>query len=38
VELLRQFTSATASRLPTPPTAAPRFHLIEIPNAPRRGS
>jgi len=37
LELLRQFTGANAAKPPGPTTAAPRFHLIEIPNTPRPG-
>jgi hypothetical protein len=32
VEMLRQFTGATATKPTAPPTGAPRFHLIEIPH------
>lgn len=31
ITLFKQFTGAIPVRQPTPPTAGPRFHLIEIP-------
>lgn len=35
INLLKQITGAMPVRAPTPSTAAPRFHLIEIPQARR---
>jgi hypothetical protein len=37
LELLQQITAIAPSRTPTPATAAPRFHLIQIPQARRPG-
>lgn len=35
INLLKQVTGAMPARAPTPSTAAPRFHLIEIPQVRR---
>lgn len=37
LDLLKQATAAVPPRAPTPATAGPRFHLIEIPQARRSG-
>jgi hypothetical protein len=37
INMLKQVTGATSIRPPTPATAGPRFHLIEIPQARRPG-
>jgi hypothetical protein len=37
LDLVRQFTGGTAASAPSPPTAGPRFHIVELPLSGRPG-